>query len=92
VGLGPGGYPVRMRKLLPCRCGRKTDGAHLPTAALSPNSREVKLKALEGAEFIIVEPDIPTAGAGQAFKDQRVTVAERVMEFDNVEPVKPRWR
>jgi LysR family transcriptional regulator, transcriptional activator of the cysJI operon len=51
-------------------------------------SKKLKLKELQGQNFIGFEPDIPTRrGIDKALRDAGVTV-QYVMEFDNIETVK----
>jgi LysR family transcriptional regulator, transcriptional activator of the cysJI operon len=88
VDLGFVAYPARDPKLeiVPLRKDHLVLICH-PKHALA-NAKSIKLKALNGQNFVNFEKDIPTRKAlDTLFKAQGVTV-NNVMELDNVETVK----
>ena len=88
VDLGLLAYPSRDSKLevIPLR----EDPLVLICAPQNPLARQktVKLKALDGQDFVGFEPDMPTRKAlDKVMKDQGAAV-KHVMQFDNIETLK----
>lgn len=88
VDLGLVAYPVKDTRIdmVPLRKDPLVLVCH-PQHALA-KSKTIKLKALNGVNFVNFETDIPTRKAlDRLFRESGVKV-ESVMEFDNVETVK----
>ena len=88
VDLGLVAYPARESKLetIPLRKDPLVLICH-PQHPFA-KAKSVRLKALNGQQFISFEPDIPTRKAlDKILRDNHVEV-QHVMEFDNIETVK----
>jgi DNA-binding transcriptional LysR family regulator len=88
VDLGLVAYPVKDPKLeiVPLRKEPLVLICH-PQHPFA-KQKAVKLKALEGQDFISFEPDTPTRKALDKILRESAVAVKHVMEFDNVETVK----